>query len=229
MNRLKNVFKFVILLVLLGFSLSFFYLHGENSDKNVTFKGQYGPIPPEIQKKMMNSSWRCGCPVSLEELAYTKVSFWGFDGKVHEGELVVHRKLTPEVLQIFIELFESHFPIERMKLIDDYDHDDNKSMEADNTSAFNCRSRTGNPGVYSLHSYGIAIDINPLFNPFIDKKKGLLAPKSAAQYVDRSNKVRGMIVKGDACYNAFVKRGWTWGGDWVDQIDYQHFEKEIVK
>lgn len=221
-NRPKALYRLVIFSVF----LCFFFV---NFCDNVTFKGQYVPIPPEIVKKMTNSSWRCGCPVPLKDLSYMKLYFWGFDGKVHEGELVVHKKLAPEILQIFKELYDNRFSIERMRLVDEYDHNDNKSMEANNTSAFNCRYRTGNSNEFSLHSFGTAIDINPLYNPFIDKKRGILEPKAGAQYVDRNKKIKGMIVKGDACYNAFVKRGWVWGGDWKEQIDYQHFQKNIYK
>jgi hypothetical protein len=220
-NRLKILF-------LLGALLIFISLIFLNSCADVTFKGNLEPIPPAIAKKMINSSWRSGCPVPLADLSYLRLSFWGFDGKVHKGELVVHKKLAPEVVEIFKELFDNRFPIERMKLIDEYAHDDNKSMDANNTSAFNCRTRTANPDEFSNHSYGVAIDINPLCNPFIDKARGILEPKAAAAYLDRTKKLKGMIIKGDACYNAFIKRGWTWGGNWKDQIDYQHFEKNIL-
>lgn len=230
MKKSKIILR-VLLLVFL-FVLAFYIIstvlisqRSSTLDKDVTFKGQYGPIPQKILKRMKSSSWRPGCPVPLDKLAYMKFSFWGYDGKFHEGELIVHRKVAPEVLQIFIDLFEARFPIESMRLIDEYDGSDERSMKDNNTSAFNCRFITGKHGVFSKHSYGVAIDINPLYNPYVSGSR--VEPPEGIKYVDRNRKVPGMIVRGDTCYNAFIKRGWVWGGEWKNIKDYQHFEKNI--
>ena len=188
------------------------------------FAGQFGPIPPEIAKKMKLHSWRDGCPVPIKDLSYLKVSFWGYDKQVLQGELIVHRSVAPEVLKIFIDMFQSRFLIEKMRLIHEYEGSEDKSMADNNTSAFNCRSMTGRPGVFSRHSYGKAIDINPITNPYITKSQVL--PPAGKAYVDRTQKVPGIIVENDACHKAFVSRGWTWGGSWRSIKDYQHFEKK---
>lgn len=112
-------------------------------------------------------------------------------------------------------------------MIDDYNADDDKSMKANNTSAF-CYREIAGTDVLSNHSFGRAIDVNPLQNPQVTSK-GKISPEEGRPYVDRSVNRKGMIQKGDDCYNAFVSRGWTWGGDWNSTKDYQHFEKVVNK
>ena len=142
--------------------------------------------------------------------------------------MVVHVKLAQEVLGIFTELFECKFPIERMELIDLYDANDDRSMQANNSSAFCCRANTTFPGTFSNHSYGIAIDINPLVNPYIKGQRVL--PEAGKAYLDRTQPFIGIITASpdNACYKAFTSRGYEWGGNcWSDRIDYQHFSKKI--
>lgn len=140
-------------------------------------EGFYGVATslPEVQKNKMkvNKSWHQGCPVALSELSYLVLTHWGFDGEVKVGELVVHRRLALTVLNACADLFAAHYPIEKMVLIENYSGSDDLSMADNNSSAFNCRAITGKPGVFSKHSYGGALDINPLQNPYV-------APKSAA-------------------------------------------------
>jgi hypothetical protein len=125
-------------------------------------------IPMEIEEQMrLKKSWKIGCPVALTDLSYLLLTHWSFDGKPRVGQLVVHRELAFPVIKAFAALFAAHYPIERMELIEKYDADDDRSMAANNTSAFNCRDVTGKPGVCSKHSYGGAIDINPIQNPYI--------------------------------------------------------------
>lgn len=132
------------------------------------FFGMALAVPTAVSSSMqLKNSWREGCPVPISDLNYLKLSYWGFDGQPRVGELVVHKKLALPVVKAFADLFAARFPIERMELIDRYDGSDDRSMEANNTSAFNCRNVTGKPGQYSRHSYGGAIDINPLQNPYI--------------------------------------------------------------
>ena len=169
-------------------------------------------------------SWKPDAPVKLDELRYIKVTYWGFDDKNHIGELVVHEKVADEVVEIFKELYEAKFPIEKIKIIDEYNADDNLSMDDNNTSSFNYRVVAGTKTL-SKHSYGLAIDINPVQNPYI--KGQAIQPKKGKKYTDRSNIRKGMIVRGDVCYKAFVSRGWIWGGEWKTVKDYQHFQKDV--
>ncbi len=177
-----------------------------------------------IQKRINGISWKKGAPVGLNDLRYVNVTYWGFDNKPHLGELIVNSKVASEVIDIFKELYEVKFPIEKIKLIDEYGADDNLSMEDNNSSSFCYRVVEGTKNL-SKHSYGVAIDINPVQNPYIRKEK--ISPPKSEEYLDRNNIRKGMIIKGDPCYNAFTKRGWIWGGEWNTVKDYQHFQKEI--
>jgi hypothetical protein len=136
-----------------------------------TREGFYGTawaIPAAIEQQMrLKQSWTEGCPVALADLSYLVLTYRGFDGQPKTGELVVHRKLALAVINAFADLFAIGYPIERMELIENYDASDDRSMEANNTSAFSCRDITGKPGAFSKHSYGSAIDINPLLNPYV--------------------------------------------------------------
>jgi hypothetical protein len=185
----------------------------------------YCIVPEHIQQKMMNVSFKEESPVSMEQLRYVQVTYWGFDNQAHSGEMIIHEKLAEEVTLIFKELYQNHFSIEKMKLIDEYGASDERSMEDNNTSAYCCREITGKKGVFSNHSYGIAIDINPVQNPYI--KGDIVLPEEGEMYVDRQKIEKGKIIKNDICYKAFISRGWMWGGDWSSPKDYQHFEKSI--
>ncbi len=191
------------------------------------FESKINDIPEDIQKIMQKYTWKPDCPVPLIELKYLSLSFYGFDNNIHIGHLIVHKDVAIEVVIIFKELFEKKFSVEKMKLMDEYKGDDTTSMTENNTSAFNCRSVTGKPGVYSVHSYGRAIDINPKINPYV--KGNLVLPENGKSYVDRTITSPGLIKINDFTYNAFIKNGWIWGGSWVSLKDYQHFEKPIPK
>ena len=169
----------------------------------------------------MAPSWRPGCPVPLADLRYLTLRHWGMDGAVHDGELVVHVDHAATVVGVFAELFAARFPIERMRLVDDYGGDDQASMRANNTSAFNCREVAGRPGVLSNHSRGAAIDLNPLVNPWVAGRS--VDPPEGAPYADRSQRVPGGIYPGDVVTRAFARIGWGWGGDWPSSKDWQHF------
>lgn len=173
---------------------------------------------------MKKYSWHEGCPISIEQLRLLQLSHLGYDNKIHQGELVVHQDVAEETLEIFKTLFSEGFQIEKMKLVDEYKGNDEESMNANNTSAFNCRVVTGKQNVFSKHSYGRAIDINPLTNPYV--KGNLVLPKAGKKYRDRSQKQKGMILKNDSSYQAFTQKNWIWGGNWNSLKDYQHFEKE---
>lgn len=187
------------------------------------FQATQAPVPAAVADRMRAHSWRPGCPVPIADLAYLKLLHWGKDGAVHQGELVVHRKLATEVIAIFGALFEQRFPIEKMRLIEAYDGDDDRSVADNNTSAFNCRPVAGKPSVLSQHSYGRAIDINPLWNPMV--VGDAVMPPAAAPFLASKNPPPGSLRKGARAVTELTRRGWTWGGDWVSMKDYQHFQK----
>ncbi|MEZ2657768.1 M15 family metallopeptidase [Aneurinibacillus aneurinilyticus] len=184
----------------------------------------YGSIPTAIEQKITGISFTKKTPVKMSDLSYVCVRYIGFDDKAHTGELIVHKMLAKDVFEIFEELYQKRYPIEKVNLIDEYKGSDELSMKANNSSAFNTRAIDGKKKM-SNHSYGIAIDINPLQNPHVVGNK--VNPASSKEYANRKVARKGMIMKGDACYNAFKKRGWSWGGEWKSSKDYQHFEKKI--
>ena len=166
------------------------------------------------------SSWREGCPLDVESLRAVDVSHFGYDGEVHTGRLVVAGEVAEDIVEVMAQLFGAGFPIERIEPVDVYEGDDDLSMAANNTSAFNCRPVTGGSS-WSEHSYGTAIDMNPLVNPYV--VGGTVLPPEGAAYADRSLDAPGMIHDGDVVVEAFAAHGWTWGGTWSSAKDYQHF------
>jgi hypothetical protein len=186
-----------------------------------TFEARITRLDDSTRELMTGLSWRPGCPVPLEDLRLVTLTHWGFDREVHAGEMVIHEDEARAVVRVFRRLFRARFPIRRMELVDEYGADDDRSMAANNTSAFNCRPVTGGSG-WSQHSYGSAIDINPIQNPYITSNGTVLPPQGAA-YVDRSRTARGMIHEGDVVVRAFASVGWGWGGDFQSIKDYQHF------
>lgn len=169
----------------------------------------------------MRSSWRPGCPVALEDLRLVRLVHRGFDGAVHDGELVVHHDVADGVVSAFRAMFEAGFPIERVRPVDEYGGDDGASMRDDNTSAFNCREVAGRPGVWSEHAYGRAIDVNPLRNPWV--RGDVIDPPEGARYADRRLDEAGMLRPASAPVLAFRAIGWGWGGEWTGGQDWQHF------
>jgi len=185
-------------------------------------------ITEDIENRM-KYSWKENNPVPLSDLRYITVSHWGFDSEIHIGELIVHKSVSAELIEIFQELFAAKFPIEKMILIDAYQANDDLSMEDNNSSAFCSRTITGIPDEFSLHSYGVAIDINPKLNPFVEDD--LVLPESGISYLEREQVIPGLINRDNICYKAFKKRDWHWGGDgwdgYPERKDYQHFEKAL--
>ena len=167
------------------------------------------------------ASWRPGCPVGPSSLRRLSMSHWGFDGRRHLGELVVHRDAVSAMLLVFRRLYDARYPVHRMHRVDYYDGSDDRSMAADNTSGFNCRRVTGSTTVWSAHSYGRAVDINPVENPYV--KGTTVLPPNGRPYTDRRLTVPGVLHAGDAVVGAFAAVGWPWGGAWTSLKDYQHF------
>ncbi len=175
----------------------------------------------EISQARLTHSWRPGCPVAPRDLRLVQLTYWGFDDRAHQGELVVSARHAEKIVSVFAQLFDARFPIERMELVDVYDGNDDRSMVANNTSAFNCREVAGSPGVLSQHALGTAIDVNPLINPWVHS--GKVEPPEAAQYADRTKPWKGAIYADDVVVRAFAAIGWGWGGYWPGSYDYQHF------
>ncbi len=186
------------------------------------FHASTAPLSPGIRKRIKGSSWHRGCPVGLGDLRLVRVSHWGFDGQIHNGRLVVNKAVAGQVVAAMQSLFRHRYPIRRMRLVDSYGADDHRSMAADNTSAFNCRFINGQPGVWSQHAYGKAIDLNPVENPYVTGS-GFVSPPAGGPYADRSRHAAGMVHGGDPTVRAFAAVGWGWGGRWDWPKDYQHF------
>lgn len=167
------------------------------------------------------TSWRPGCPVGLSGLRLLSFPYVDFDGGIQTGEMIVAATFSEDIGAVFEQLFLAAYPIQRIELVDEYGGSDEESMQANNTSAFNCREVGGKPGVWSNHALGAAVDLNPLMNPYVEG--GFVSPAEGAEYVDRADVRLGMVVPGDAAVEAFAAVGWRWGGNWVGLKDYQHF------
>jgi D-alanyl-D-alanine carboxypeptidase len=167
-------------------------------------------------------SYRAGCPVGPEQLRAVRLTYWGFDARAHVGVLVVHRRVTEEVVTVFRRLYAARFPIRRMRAVSAYRGSDDASMAADNTSGFNCRRAVGSTaGSWSMHAHGLAIDVNPVENPYVLGGRAL--PPAGRRYLDRSRVRPGMAVADGVVVRAFESVGWRWGGRWTGSPDYQHF------
>jgi hypothetical protein len=184
------------------------------------FRSSIRPIPPGLAKEMTGISWREGCPVGLRDLRVVSASFVGFDGAVHTGTLIVHRDVAVAVVVVLRKLFAVRFPIRRLEPVDAFGGSDYRSIEADNTSAFNCRPVAGTSR-WSEHAYGRAVDVNPLENPYVSG--GKTSHPASRRYLDRSRRLMGMVHAGDPVVRAFASIGWGWGGSWTGDKDYQHF------
>ena len=226
------------LVVLVGATFLNFHCYAESFTLYDGFS--YEDIPIKIQNLMYGKSYKENEYVKFEYLKLCKVRHIGFDGEKHEGKLIVAYQvespsgetinIAKEVLEIFHEMYEANYPIEKIRLIDNYDADDECSMRDNNSSAFNFRYVIGTTK-NSWHSYGLAIDINPQVNPCFHLDSKLIEPAGTEEFINRGLNQMGLIKKGDACYKAFTSRGWEWGGEWFDfgyedcPIDYMHFQK----
>lgn len=181
-----------------------------------TFHARVTPVPAAYHL----TSWHPGCPVAPSDLRLVTVTHWGFDRRAHTGELLVAERAVPAIVGALRSLFAARFPIRRMQLVERYGADDRRSMAADNTSAFNCRRVEGSTS-WSAHAYGLAIDINPLENPYV--RHGQVLPPGGRAFLGRRRWRPGMIHAGDAVVRAFAAVGWPWGGRWQEPRDYQHF------
>ena len=184
-------------------------------------------LPDSVFQRMLGKSFPEDCKLNKEDLVYMKVKHYGFDGKIHVGELVINSKIHYAVEQVFSGLLELKYPIEKIKLIDEYDANDDSSMKDNNTSAFCYRTIAGRTTL-SKHALGLAIDINPLYNPCITYNKDgsikKVEPEEGRPYIERDASDPRRITKDSAIYKLFTENGFIWGGDWNSLKDYQHFE-----
>lgn len=180
----------------------------------------------ELFLRIKGKSYKKNCTVPKSELRYVRVLHHGFDGEVHIGELVVNKSISGKVCDIFYELYRKNYEIEKMVLVDEYGADDELSMSDNNTSCFNFRMVSGT-GHLSKHSYGLAIDINPRYNPYVHSRNGktVCEPKNGKPYQNRKKSFPHKITKGDVCYRIFTRHGFSWGGEWRTSKDYQHFQR----
>lgn len=185
------------------------------------------PVREELRGWMQGNSYKADRGVAWDNLRYLRVLHRDADGNAIVGEMVCNAAIAADLLEIFKALFEAGYPIEKMRLVDHYGGDDAASMRDNNTSCFNQRAITAG-GRVSWHSFGMAVDINPLYNPYFKVKasgKRVVEPEQGNDYLDRSVTVPYMITKGDLCYRLFKQHGFHWGGEWASGKDYQHFEK----
>ncbi len=167
-------------------------------------------------------SWHRGCPVAAAQLRRLRISYWGFDRRAHTGALVVNTRAVRSLTRVFSQLYSVRFAIRRVRPIDAYGGSDERSLDADNTAAFNCRyAVAAGPKRWSVHAYGLAVDVDPVENPYVEG--GRVHPRSGRAYLDRSRVRRGMAVRGRVLVRAFASVGWQWGGRWAGSPDYQHF------
>ena len=185
------------------------------------------PISDAVFQRMWGKSYPKSCTVPRSALRYLRVLHFDGDGKIRLGELVCNKSIAADLLKIFKELYAHRYPIARMRLIDDYGADDERSMRANNTSCFCYRAVSGAKHL-SRHARGMAIDINPLYNPYcrrLRNGKRVVRPATAGKYCDRQVHFAYKIDRSDLCYRLFTRHGFRWGGAWKRVKDYQHFEK----
>lgn len=201
----------------------------EFSKENADMYFYYEPLSNEIIDKISGISYVENENISLDELRYMHILHYNFDSEITEGELICNKAIAQDLLEIFYELFRSEYEIEKVRLIDEYDGDDTASMEDNNTSCFNYRVVDGTSSL-SKHAYGLAIDINPFYNPYVvfqSDGSTYISPKGSESYTDRSLDFPYKIDDEDLCYKLFKEHGFTWGGNWNSCKDYQHFQKVI--
>ena len=183
------------------------------------FAATTGPFTPALRARM-GAAWSPDCPVGADGLRYVTVSFRGFDGDAHTGELVVAADAADGIVSVFRTLYRADYPIEEMRLPTTADLEAPPTGDGNNTGAFVCRPSTGQ-SQWSAHAYGLAIDVNPFLNPYVRDR--LVLPELASSYLDRDRVRPGMILDDDPVVQAFAEIGWSWGGDWRTLKDYQHF------
>ena len=226
----KNIRWLCILIMGVVFMCSDKFIFGMGAQDNMQKineenKFYISLITDDIFNRIKGKSYKDNCTVPLEELRYIHVLHKDKDGVEHEGEMIVNKHIAEDVAKILKQLYENNYPIEKIHLVDEYNADDELSMEDNNSSCFNFRL-ISHTNKISKHGLGLAVDINTLYNPYtkiVDGKR-IVEPITGAPYLDREKDFDYKITKGDLCYKLFIKHGFEWGGEWIDRQDYQHFE-----
>ena len=175
-----------------------------------------------VTAAQLGATWHPGCPVGPDQLRQLSITFWGFDGRVHSGMIVINEGVVRAVTRVFATLYSARFPLQEVVPVAQYGGDDNTAAAADDTSGFNCRKAVApGPPQWSVHAYGEAIDVNDVQNPYLDGST--VIPPSGSAYENRRDVRPGMAVPGGVLVDAFAAVGWSWGGRWASSPDYQHF------
>jgi hypothetical protein len=211
--------------LLVSFACCLFFLAAAEARPSETFRASIHPLSAAERDRMNGHSWHEGCPTPLDDLVSVHLDFIGYDDAVHDGVLVIHRRLAHEVVEIFQALFIARFRIERMQPYEDFAVGDYGA--SNDTVGFYCRPAQDNPSIFSSHAYGLAIDLNPLTNPYHDPKEGWW-PRGSAGNADRNRTAPGLITAQSAAVKTFMNHGWAWGGFYRDAPDYMHFGKVTI-
>ena len=185
------------------------------------------PIPDSVFQRMQGRSWPEGCTIRRADLRYLRLLHYDAEKRQHVGEMVCNKAIADDLIEIFKELYRQKYPIQRIRLIDDYDASDERSMRDNNSSCF-CYRRISGTTKLSKHAQGMAVDINTLYNPYVRTGKNgrrIVEPATATKDVDRRKSFPYKIVKGDLLHRLFLQHGFKWGGSWRTMKDWQHFEK----
>ena len=193
----------------------------------VAFHATIQPLPAPVRADLNGRYWHRGCPVPLADLRLLTVTYWGFDDRAHTGQLVVNEEAAPKLARVFRRLYALRFPIRHMQFADAYGPARSRPADGDVTASFECRQAVPSPcaggsgtGTWSMHAYGLAVDLNPVENPYVGC--GMTRDPAARRYLDRSRHRRGMVTA--AVVRAFRSIGWGWGGAWAGATkDYMHF------
>lgn len=188
----------------------------------------YQSLTDDIKNRINGLSYKADCTVPYEELRYVSVLYEDFNGETRTGEIICNKAIARDLVEIFYELYCNHYQIDKIRLVDEYEADDDLSCAANNTSCFNFRKVYGSDNL-SKHALGLAIDINPFQNPYVTYPDGVerISPPGSEPYADRDSGLPHMITEDDLCYQLFSAHGFTWGGHWRTLKDYQHFQKEL--
>ncbi|MCI9397628.1 MAG: M15 family metallopeptidase [Lachnospiraceae bacterium] len=206
----------------------------EHSPDRITYEDgfYYEPLTESVKERITGISYpESGCTVPYEDLNYVGLKYIDFNGQEQTGELICNKAIAQDMTEIFYELYRNEYRLESVRLIDEYGGDDTASMAENNTSCFNYRVVDGTTSL-SKHAYGLAIDVNPYYNPYVVFNRNAdgsdyISPPGSEIYADRSQNFAYKIDENDLCYRLFTERGFTWGGNWNSSKDYQHFQKVI--
>jgi D-alanyl-D-alanine carboxypeptidase-like protein len=194
------------------------------------FAGRISPLPAPLAAEMRGTTWKPGCPVPLSGLSLLRFNYWGFGGEVKRGPMVVNDSVASDVLWVFGRLFQARFPLKRVGLTREFKESEletDPNTRRSVTASFNCRpvvTPAGAGDTFSQHSFGLAVDVNPLRNPYV-RADGWVRNRFARPYVDRSRNLPGMIEEDDVVVRSFAAIGWAWGGHWSGGKDYMHFSR----